>query len=162
MHRGRKASCAVFSAVALAALLQGSALAQGEDLLELLRSDLKTEKVALLTEAMEFSSQQAEVFWPIYREYDLELSKLGDSRIALIKDYAANYESMTDAKAKELVQKTFKLEGEVLKLQEKYYQKVEKALSSTEAARFIQVERQIRLLLDVQIAAQIPLVKKSM
>ena len=56
-----------------------------EQYLELLRSDLKKEKVAILTEAMEFTPSQSETFWPIYREYDLKLSKIGDRRIAAIK-----------------------------------------------------------------------------
>ena len=38
-----------------------------ERLIELMRSDLRTEKVAILTESMAFSEDDAEVFWPIYR-----------------------------------------------------------------------------------------------
>ena len=161
MLRRRIVVFGLCTGVVLAGLLPGAAGAQ-EEWLELLRSDIKTEKVALLTEAMEFTPEEAEIFWPIYREYDLELAKLGDTRLALIKDFAANYENMTEAKAKELAQKTFKLDADRLKLQQKYYQKVEKALSATEAARFIQVERQIRLLIDLQIAAEMPLIRKGM
>ena len=52
--------------------------------LELLRSDVKAQKVALITEAMKFSEKDGEKFWHIYREYELELSKVHDSRIKLI------------------------------------------------------------------------------
>ncbi len=130
--------------------------------MELLRSDLKAEKTALLTEAMGFTQQEGAIFWPIYREYELELAKIGDARIANIKDYATNYANMTDVKAKQLVDTAFKLEEDRLKLQKSYYKKVEKALSATSAARFIQVERQIGLLIDMQIASEMPLIRKGM
>src|SRR5512145_2274022 len=126
----------------LVAVLAAPSFAQ-DDVLELLRSDLKTQKTALLTAAMAFTEQEGAIFWPIYREYELELAKIGDARIANIKDYATNYATMTDVKAKELTDNAFKLEEERLKLQKTYYKKVEKALSATSAARFMQVERQI-------------------
>ena len=156
----KKAVLLACSAAVLALSLPGMASAQ-EEWLELLRSDLKAEKVALLTEAMQFTSEESDIFWPIYREYDLELSKIGDARIALIKDYAASYDAMTDEKAKELADRSFKLEEETLKLRKNYYKKVAKALNSSEAARFMQVERQIGLLVDLQIASELPLVRKA-
>lgn len=131
-----------------------------EELIELLRSDLSTQKKAILTEAMEFGPGQADIFWPIYRQYEVDLAKNGDARIALIKDYAAHYEQMTEAKAKELTERSFKLDDERSKLLQAYYKKFEKAMNSSTAARFVQVERKIGLLIDLQIAAEIPLVNK--
>ena len=66
---------------------------------ELLRSDVRAEKVAILTEVMEFTEAEDKVFWPIYREYETELAKINDDRIALIKEYALGYETLTDATA---------------------------------------------------------------
>src|SRR6185503_15280863 len=64
---------------------------------ELLRSDVRTQKVAILTEMMGFTDKEDAAFWPIYREYDAELARLGDERIALIAEYAKNYSQLTDA-----------------------------------------------------------------
>jgi hypothetical protein len=144
----------------LGLLLTAPAAYAQEEYIELLRSDIKTQKVAIMTEAMQLSDEEGSIFWPIYREYDLELSKLGDQRIALIKDYAANYESMTEEKAKELMDRAFKLGEDRLKLDKKYYDMVRKELGAIQAARFAQVENQIGLLIDVQIASEMPLVKK--
>ena len=58
---------------------------------ELLRSDVRTQKVAILTEVVGFTEAEDKAFWPIYREYDVEMSKLGDERIAVIAEYARNY-----------------------------------------------------------------------
>lgn len=130
-----------------------------EAYIELLRSDVKTKKVAIVTEVMQFTSEEANAFWPIYREYDLEMAKIGDARIALIEDYAQHYETMTDEKAKELVDGALKLEGKRTKLKKKYFKKFDKVLPSKTVAKFFQLENQINLLIDLQIASELPLIK---
>jgi hypothetical protein len=130
-----------------------------EAYIELLRSDVKTKKVAIITEVMQFDDEQAKAFWPVYREYEVELSKMGDARIALIRDYAQNYETMTDEKAQELIQRALKLEERRTKLKKRYFKKFDKALSSKTVAKFFQLENQINLLIDLQIASELPLIK---
>jgi len=130
-----------------------------EAYIELLRSDVKTKKVAIITEVMQFTSEEANAFWPVYREYDFEFSKLGDARIALIKDYAQHYKSMTDEKAKELMKEVFKLEGKRTKLKKRYFKKLDRVLASKTVAKFFQLENQINLLIDLQIASELPLIK---
>jgi hypothetical protein len=141
-------------------LIAGGSLYSQEAYLELLRSDLRTQKVAIVTEAMELTDAQSQVFWPIFRKYDAELTTLNDQRIALIKDYAQSFDKMTDAKADELTKQVFSLLGKRLKLQESYYQQFSKALNPVLAARFMQVERQINALVDLQIASELPLITK--
>ena len=88
--------------VVLALLLVAKTAYAQEQYAELLMSDIKTQKVAVLTEAMALEEAQSEPFWQIYRDYDYELSAIVDQRIALIKDYAANFSTMTDEKADDL------------------------------------------------------------
>ncbi len=147
-------------AIAFMFVLAAPVAAQ-EQYLELLRQDVKTQKVALITEAMSFTDSEGTAFWPIYREYDLESSKLYDGLIALIKDYAANYESMTEEKAKELVKASFKFQDDELKLRKKYHGKFEKALSPIRAAQFSQIENRISLLIRLQISAQLPIMMEG-
>jgi hypothetical protein len=138
----------------------GVALFAQESYLELLRSDIRTQKVALITEAMAMTDAEAAVFWPVFRKYDSELAALNDKRIAIIKDYAQNMNQMTAAKADELTGQTFAYFENRVKLQKKYYKEISKALSPILSARFIQIERAINTLLDLQIQSEIPLVKK--
>ena len=98
----------VSSTLVLAAVcLARPAAAQGDDFLELLRSDLKTDKVALLTEVMEFTPEQANIFWPLYREYDLKLSKLGDDGWLVSGDAARGVEASRQFPAARLVRAEF-------------------------------------------------------
>ena len=151
----------IISAISSAAPFAASAQQQG--FIELLRSDVRADKVAILTESMELTESQAESFWPIYREYEyeyeLELSKLGDRRLAMLRSYAESYESLSNETAGEIAEDWFKLQEDHTKLKKKYFQRVEKALSATVAARFIQVEHQIQLLVELGLASEVPLVK---
>ncbi len=152
-------------AVSTAVLVVGLALiaaavpaqAQGEQYLELMRQDLKTAKTAYMTEGMQLTTEQGDVFWPIYREYQGELAKVGDRRLANIKDYAAHFEAMTGEKAAEILKKSFKNRKDELGLLEKFSKKVAKALDPVTAARFVQVENTLNLLIDLQLAGEIPL-----
>lgn len=135
------------------------AQSKGDDYLELLRSDLKTQKVALLTTSMAFTSEQAEVFWPIYREYQLAASTLGDEQVAPIKYFAEHFENLSDDKAEEIAKRSFKLQEEKLKLMKKTHRKIAKALGPKVAGRFVQVENVINRLIDVQIGAELPLMQ---
>ena len=123
---------------------------------ELLRSDLRTSKIAIITEVMGFTEAEDAAFWPIYRAYDAEMTKLGDERIALIKDYAASYSAMTDEKAASLAQAALNLEGRRNAAKAGCYEKVKAALNPQVALRFLQVEHQLQLLIDLQVAAMLP------
>ena len=129
------------------------------DLIELLKSDVKSERKAIITESMNFFESESKVFWPIYTEYEYEMNKLSDKRIKNLKDYADNYEKLTEEKANEIINNSFNFQEERLSLNKKYYKIFAKALSPTIAAKFMQVENQIQLLIDVIIAEELPLIK---
>ena len=126
---------------------------------ELLRSDVRAQKVAIFTEVMGFTEAEDAAFWPIYREYDLEMAKLGDERIAMIAEYARNYATLTDAIAEKLAGKAIDVEARRQALKAKYFDRVKTALSPRTALRFLQVEHQLLLIIDLQISAALPIAK---
>jgi len=127
--------------------------------LELLRADLKSEKEAIIKEEMQLNEQQAAAFWPIYKEYDAAQTKLGDEKLAIVQDYASNFLTMTNEKADELAQRVMQLDEKRMALREKTYALMKKALPAILAARFFQVENQIQLILDLQIASNLPIIE---
>ena len=126
---------------------------------DLLRSDVRAQKSAILTELMEFSDSEEAKFWPVYREYETALARINDDRLALFKEYAANYATLTDAVADRLARGALDVEARRQDLKRRYYERFASVLSPKTAARFLQVENQILLLLDLQIAASLPLVQ---
>ena len=126
---------------------------------ELLRSDVRTQKIAIIAQVMGFTEAEDAAFWPIYREYDAEMSKLGDERVGLIAEYASNYSTLTDAIAEKLAATALDLEARRQAAKARCYDRVKKALSPRTALRFLQVEHQLQLLIDLQISASLPIVK---
>ncbi len=127
--------------------------------IELLRSDLRGQKVAVVSEVMGLTENEAVKFWPIYKEYQDQSAKLTDQKLAGIKNYADHFESMTEDKAKELTQLALRLEGDRVALKSRYIEKMSAALSPKLAARFLQVENQIQFLMDLQIASSLPVIQ---
>jgi hypothetical protein len=125
----------------------------------LLRQDLKKGKVAILTEMMELTPDEASKFWPVYNDYDKELTKLGDERVALIRTYAENYSNMTDQKVTEIARKALDQEARRTELKKRYFERFSKAVSPKTAGRFLQIENQLLMLLDLQMASSLPIVE---
>lgn len=129
-----------------------------EQFFDLLREDLDTERVALVGAAMELTAEQAAGFWTIYNEYDADRQLLGDRRVELILDYASNYQTMTEDKARELVNEALSIQQARLELMRSYVERYDGELGPIVAARFMQVENQINNLIDLQVAAEVPLI----
>ncbi len=153
------------AAMLLTAAAFGSVEAQqqgptAQQYLELLRQDIKTTKVAVLTEAMNLTPAQSDKFWPLYREYDMALSRIGDAQLANIRDYAQSYDRMTDEIARTLVERSFQVQQDRLALRKRTFDRMSKELGATVAARFSQIENQLLMLIDLQIQSELPLVEK--
>jgi len=127
----------------------------------LLRADIKSQRTAIITQLMEFNEDEAAGFWPIFKQYDAELTKIGDSRLNLIEDYAKHFDNLTNEKADELMGKAFGLEAERAMLKKRYFDKMKAAISATQAAKFFQIENQMQYLIDLQISAELPTVQTT-
>ena len=126
--------------------------------IELLRKDVRSQKSAIMDVVMQLGPDQAAKFWPIYRDYDADLKKLNDLRLANIKDYAQSYNNLNDAKADQLIQNAISYQKQRMDLLAKYYERVKESLGAVTAARFAQVEQQLLLLIDLQIDSSLPIV----
>jgi hypothetical protein len=152
---------AALLAAALASLPTLASASSLESEIELLRSDLRTGKVEIVKQALhDVDGAKADAFWPVYRKYQLDLDKIGDKRLALIKDFAAHYDSMTDAKAKTLATQALDLQSQRTNLLKTYYPQFAKVLGAIDAAKLIQVEHLIMAAIDLQIASEMPLIEK--
>jgi len=140
----------------------GSLFAQNiDDYIEMLRSDLKSQKTALISEHIDFSETESEKFWPVYRKYSVKLDNISDKRVKYIKEFADNYDTMTDKKADEIIKQAFGFYKERRKLEESLYKDTKKILGAVKAAKLIQLEHQVNILIDLQISAGLPLIENT-
>lgn len=125
----------------------------------LLRSDVQAKKTDVIAHTMQFTDAQSETFWPLYREYAGKQQTIGDQRVSLIKDYADSYNTLDDAKADELAGRMIKFEEARTKLKAEYFPKFKKAIGAKQAAKFLQVDNRLTLLVDLQIASAVPIIQ---
>ncbi len=126
--------------------------------IQLLRSDVQGGKNEIIAATMQFTDAESTAFWPIYRDFARDQHVIGDERVRLIKDYAANYDTMDDNKAKDMVQRMINIEDKTLNLREDYWPKFMKALGAKRAAKFYQVDNRLSLLVNLQLTSAIPLI----
>ena len=129
--------------------------------INLLRQNVRQQKAEIMGSLMLLSASDATKFWPIYEQYESELKKLNDGRVENIKEYARNYDQMTDQKADELVQKALTYQKQRAELLARTYDRVKQELGAVTAARFAQIESQLLLLIDLQIHSSLPIVGQS-
>jgi hypothetical protein len=126
--------------------------------LETMRSDVNGYKIRTLNQVMALTGAEAEAFWPLYRQYEKELAAVGDRKLALIREFAALRSAGTmDQKTwNTLAQQWLKNVQDRLDLWKKYQKQIAKAVSPMRAAQFLQVEHQMALFIDLNIASEMP------
>jgi hypothetical protein len=129
------------------------------DNMQILRDKVAADKKLVVAAAMDLSEKEAKAFWPVYEEYQKELYKINDGLATLVSAYAQefNAKSLTDEKARQLLDRYFAIEDQELKLRKSFIPKVAKVLPGRKVARYMQLENKIRALVKYELAGQIPL-----
>jgi hypothetical protein len=123
----------------------------------LLRQDLRAKKMQVVGENMSLSDPEAEKFWPIYNHYVKELTTINDQKYALLKQYAEMWATMSDEDALIYVRHWLEVDGQAQALRLRYVPTVSQVLPGRKAATFFQVDRRLNMIIDLQLASQIPL-----
>jgi Spy/CpxP family protein refolding chaperone len=155
------------AALALATILLGCSLAQqapaplgvSDQDIRLLRKDLQSTQKQIIAANIPLTDVEAQKFWPLYEQYTAEKVKVNDDKLSIIKDYAANLATLTDNQAQTLVSRWAEADQSAYQLRTKYIPMFQKVLPGKKAALFFQLDRRIGVLLDLQVASQIPLVE---
>jgi hypothetical protein len=126
---------------------------------QLLRKDLRSQRKQLIAANLPLTDTEAVKFWPVYDQYQAEITKIGDTRFALIKEYATNYNTLTDTQADDLITRMIGVDESLVQLRQKYIPIVEKVLPGKKTAMFFQMDRRIALMIDLQLASMIPIVQ---
>ena len=129
--------------------------------LEIVHEKLKADKKLIVAKYMELTESEAKKFWPVYEEYQNDLKKSNERLLRLLESYAGDYKnkSLTDEKAKKLLDEWIAIEQEEGKRRSTHAPKVLQALPAKKAARYLQIENEYRILLRYELAATVPLVQ---
>jgi Spy/CpxP family protein refolding chaperone len=150
------------------AVAQGAAAQQGagqdspvvsDQEIQMLRKNIRSEKKQVIAANVPLTDAEAQKFWPVYDQYTAELVQINHEKYALIQEYAQSYGNFTDAQAEDWSKRALKLDTDVAALRQKYWPNFRKVLPAKKAAMYEQVERRAQMLIDVQLASQIPLLQ---
>jgi hypothetical protein len=128
-------------------------------LLDAARKDLRTEKQAMIDQAMGLDAGEKAKFWTIYQGFQKELDGIWDTRLGNVKKYAENYQAMSDAVADQLAKSGLDNEQQLTALKKKYHAQFKAALGSKVAARWLQAETTVGTLAMLQLLSQVPLLQ---
>ena len=126
--------------------------------IEMLRANLRAQRKQIMAENMTLTADEATKFWPIFDQYRREAIKPNDERWAVIKEYATNYNTMTDAQADDYMKRSTAVDQQLLALRMRYVPVFEKVISAKKTALWYQIDRHIDLLINLQLSSQIPMV----
>jgi hypothetical protein len=131
------------------------------DNMQILRDKIKADKKLLVATNMELTESEAKGFWPIYDEYQKDLQKINRRLVGLLESYAADFrdKSLTDDKAKKLIDEAVAIEVAEANLKSTYAPKLSKALPVKKVARYLQIENKIRAVVRYELAQGVPLVQ---
>ena len=127
--------------------------------LDLMRKDIRSQKKQLIAQNLKLTDAEATKFWPIYDQYTAELVKINDKKYATIQEYADHYGTLSDEQATKLMRQWMDVDVAAAQLRAKYLPIVSQAIGGRKGATFAQLDRRVSLMIELQLASQVPLVQ---
>jgi hypothetical protein len=113
---------------------------------------IESARIALITERLGLTPEQAEKFWPIYREYNqqrrLLREEFRDARQSVDK------ENLTEEQSRELMKKALDLKQRELNLENEYSQKMSRCISAQQILQLRAAEHDFQQMLLKRIQNQ--------
>ena len=130
-----------------------------EPAIQMLRQEANKDRREIVKANMLLTNSEAGRFWPMYDQYRNEIHKVGDRRLKVITDYAANRDAMSEDEANRLTREWLDAEKQRVDIKEEYVKKFQKeGLSARTTARFFQIDQKLDSAVDAALAARIPLI----
>jgi hypothetical protein len=117
------------------------------------------EKKQLTAANLKLTDAEATKFWPVYDEHPAELVKINDEKFALIQEYADHLGRMTNEQASSFIRRWLDVDIAIVQLRQRYVPRVTQVLNGNKAATFFQLDRRLSMMIDLQLASQMPLVQ---
>src|SRR5882724_1360526 len=142
-------------------VMPGLAQDKPADNMQILRDKIKADKKLVVASNMELTESEAKDFWPIYDQYQKDLQKINQRIANVLEGYAADFrgKSLTDEKAKKLIDEAVAIEQAEANLKSTYAPKLSKVLPVKQVARYLQIENKIRAVVKYDLAQGVPLVQ---
>ncbi|MCP4902073.1 MAG: hypothetical protein GY906_34335 [bacterium] len=128
------------------------------DELQMLRASAESDRQGVVALNLGLTDDEGKAFWPLYREYRLEQSKVGDRLQALIQDFANVYDNLSDEKATPMLDEHLSIQAAEIQVKKEYVEKFREILPAAKVTRFYQIENKLDTIIRMGLVEGIPLV----
>jgi hypothetical protein len=118
---------------------------------------LETDQRAAYALNLGLTADESKVFWPIYDQYEADMKKVTDQRLALLNEYAGKYRTLSGDDATAMLATFWKCEQEALKVRQRHSKQVQAVLPAVKALRYVQLQARIDNHLVGRVLSQVPL-----
>ena len=112
--------------------------------LDILRDTIRANKKALVAVNLNLTDEEAGKFWPVYDEYQAQLTAVNDRLLKIVQDYTAGLKTMTDATANDLTSQYLQVEEDRAKVRLTFLPKIQQALPGRKVAALLSDREQDR------------------
>jgi hypothetical protein len=126
--------------------------------IQMLRENIRASRKKIIAANMNLTADEATKFWPLYDQYQQELNKIGNTRWDMMKAYAQSYPNVTAEQAQNFMQQSTVTDQQMIALRDKYIPIFAKVIPAKKVALWYQIDRQIDLMVNLQLASMLPLV----
>jgi len=105
---------------------------------------IKSLKIAFITERLDLSSKEAQVFWPIYNEYQENRDALRQKERNQIRSKIRDSEGLTEKEANDLIGRYLSFEEEEEELDKDFIQKITKVISAKKTLLLLRSEEEFK------------------
>ena len=114
-------------------------------------------KKELIAANLTLTDNESTRVWQVWEQYSAEMSKIKGTKTAILKEYAPEYDALTDDQADDLIRRWLETDIEQAKLRQQFAGTFQTVLPGKKAATFLQLERRISMMMDVQLTSELPL-----
>jgi hypothetical protein len=125
----------------------------------LTRASIQLRRQAIVTSVMDLTPKESEAFWPMYREYRVEMAKVGDRVSNLLVKYTQQYDTLTDDQANQIMKDWLSIEKAKNNVKDKYVSRFKKILPPRKVMRFFQADNKLDAVVNAQLASIVPLAR---
>ena len=115
-----------------------------QNILDKKREKIEIEKIAYITKALNLSSEEAQVFWPLYNKYSDKKNEIDIKRMKEFAKVKDNRSSLTEKEIGSIINKQLKMEQEILDLKVNYNKEFQKVISNTQISKLYHAELEFR------------------
>jgi len=101
-------------------------------------------KIAFFTDELEFTTEEAEKFWPVYHKYEEKQSDLHRERRNSFRGSMEEFETISDEQAEEMIKKHLEFQKKDLQLEIELYTNIKEILPPKKIAKLHITEMRFR------------------